>query len=164
MGPAMGQSARVGFGHPLNLACKPGAVPHDSDSEFVVASPGCSRLSGVRATILLSLCLTMCSPPTRPGEPPKTDVRYALVVSFGSECCGTDQDAERALAAIVGRYPEKALGHTRGYWGKEGEVDECFTLDGLDTLGRARFVREVRAGVTRKLVDVDENAPCRADR
>jgi hypothetical protein len=106
----------------------------------------------------------MCSPPARPGESPSTDGRYALVVSFGSECCGTDQAAEQALAAIIARYPEKALGHTRGYWGKEGEVDECFTLDGLDEAVRARFVSEVRAGVARKLVTVEENATCRAER
>lgn len=118
----------------------------------------------MRATLLLSVCLTTCSPPAGPAQTPKADAQFALVVSFGSECCGTDQDAERALAAIVARYPENALGHTRGTWGKEGEVDECFTLDGLDPAARTRFVSEVRAGVARKLVSVEEKATCRAER
>ena len=136
--------------------------------------------------MLFSLVLITCSPSATPGSvspapapspaspptvadvdvtrAPEKDVRYALVVSFGSECCGIEDAAARALDGILARYPQKALGHTRGYWGKEGEVDECFTLDGLDAAVRTRFVSEVRAGVARKLVNVQENATCRADR
>lgn len=118
----------------------------------------------MRTAIFVSLCVLACSPSATPPSAPTQGATYALVVSFGSECCGTDQAAERALEGVVARYPQAALGHTRGYWGKEGETDECFTLAGLDATTRARFVSEVRTGVARKLVHVDENAACRSDR
>jgi hypothetical protein len=99
-------------------------------------------------------------PPLRPsGRAP-----FALVVSFGSECCGTDQKASAALDAILARYPRDALGEKRGRWGKEGEFDACFTLAGLSAADRKRLVDEVRAGVARKLVEVTENAACHDER
>lgn len=95
---------------------------------------------------------------------PKAGVKYLVVVSFGSECCGPDRKAEDALDAVVARYPRPALGHARGHWGKEGERDDCFTLAGLSAADRARFVADVRANVAGKLTKVAENASCHADR
>jgi hypothetical protein len=91
-------------------------------------------------------------------------MRYRVVVSFGSECCGTDEKGRRSLEKVVGGYPIKALGEVRGHWGKEGEYDVCFTLDGLSVADRARFVAQVKTAVSRKLVAVEENATCHADR
>lgn len=86
------------------------------------------------------------------------------MVSFGSECCGTERVAEEALEEIIGRYPKSALGHTDSLWGKEGEHDGCFTLAGLSPEDQARFVAEVRAKVAGRLTTITENAACHPGR
>lgn len=114
-----------------------------------------------------TLTPTLTPSSTRTGvAPQRADTKrlYRLVVSFGSECCGTDQVAYKKLETILGRYPPQALGHETGSWGKEGESDDCFTLDGLSPAERTRFVNEVRGEVRGKLVSVEANAACRNDR
>ena len=97
--------------------------------------------------------------------PPAAGTKYALVVSFGSECCGTDhRAASDALDHIAARYPAEALGARRGRWGKEGEFEACFTVAGLKPADRARFVQQVKADVTGKLVSVRENTTCLNER
>ena len=96
--------------------------------------------------------------------PPAAGTKFALVVSFGSECCGTDRAASDALDHITERYAADALGARRGRWGKEGEFDSCFTLAGLKPAERSQFVQQVKADVTGKLVRVRENATCQNDR
>lgn len=89
---------------------------------------------------------------------------YRVVVSFGSECCGTDRQAKDALDALVGRYPGAALGHTSALWGKEGETDECFTLAGLSPDDQKRFVDDLRKTVANHLTTVTENSTCHPGR
>jgi hypothetical protein len=46
-------------------------------------------------------------------------------------------------------------------WGREGEVDFCFTLNELSTNQRKKFIKEVRELLKDcKLVHIYENAPC----
>lgn len=91
---------------------------------------------------------------------PKAGMSYRLVVSFGSECCGLDRSATAALTKVIDHYNYDALGYALGDWGKEGERDECFTLDGLSAGDKARFEAEVRANVKGKLVEIKTNATC----
>jgi len=85
---------------------------------------------------------------------------YALVVSFGSECCGTDQNAVRALERLLSVYPPDALGCKSVGWGEEGEYDLCFTLAGLSPAQRRRLTSDAKTKIRSKLVSVNENAAC----
>jgi hypothetical protein len=111
-------------------------------------------------------CATRAPTPRPVGSPPSATApaAYALVVSFGSVCCGTDAAAARALDAATARYPEAALGLSRGSWGKEGEYDECFTLAGLSPDERTAFIAEVRARVVADTVEIRADSACRDDR
>jgi len=67
-------------------------------------------------------------------------IDYAIVVSFGSDCCGTHKQADDTLQGIVDHYGSHALGAVRAYWGKEG----------LEVTVQARSLR-FRAATPKKL-------------
>jgi len=118
---------------------------------------------------LLGSCAKSAAPiPTAPlsggnGMSPRSSSTYPLVVSFESECCGTDYEAFAALERVMSDYPEGALGATRGHWGKEGEFDVCFTLRELPDSEQRRFVQRVREHVTSRLVAIGKNSICRSE-
>ena len=133
---------------------------------MVLVAAGCGQATaaGTATATAAAAASATATEEAESSAAPQGATRYRVVVSFGSECCGTDRKALEALERVVARYPRAALGHTRGHWGKEGELDECFSLEGLSDAERARFVGEVRASVSGKLTSVGENAPCRNDR
>lgn len=107
--------------------------------------------------------------PAEAGRPavtrPDPSKRYALVVSFFSPGHGTDGEAYERLSRVVAREEASRLGHVHGHWGKEGEHDECFTLDGLSAAEKRAFIRRVRDAIgwsTR--THVEENVACRNER
>ncbi len=113
--------------------------------------------------IALSIVLFACGSGSAPVTAPNASAsRWALVVSFGSACCGTDQNARAALDAIVAKHADARTGHVSHDWGKEGEVDECFTLEALSADERAKMLAEVRANVVRELVTIEPD--CHAGR
>jgi hypothetical protein len=96
-------------------------------------------------------------PPRNPGQ------RWSLVVSFLSQCCGTDHEAAAQLEALVASLPTPPR-RARGMWGKEGETDACFDLAPLAPADRERFIASVRKEVARKLVTATTDAQCRHER
>jgi hypothetical protein len=89
--------------------------------------------------------------------------RWSLVVSFGSECCGTDREAAAQLQALVASLPTPPR-RARGRWGKEGEMDDCFDLAPLAPADRERFIARVQKEIVRKLVTAATDAKCRHER
>lgn len=84
---------------------------------------------------------------------------YDLVVSFFSPGDGTDTAAAERLQNVVEETPK--LGHVRGQWGREGEHDECFTLNELASGERKVFVDRVNAAVAGSAkVEVRVHAEC----
>lgn len=92
---------------------------------------------------------------------------YPLVVRFASIGAGTDGAAEGEVLRIIARHG-RALGvplrHHRTPWGREGEFDACYPLEGLSEADRQALVAELRATVRSERVSVEEDFPCSPDR
>lgn len=88
--------------------------------------------------------------------------QYRLIISFGSECCGIDQKAEKEIGEIIAKYEKKnnvKLERKTVRWGKEGERDFCYLLGELSKGEQWRLIAEINAVAKKsKLVDVKENA------
>ncbi len=98
---------------------------------------------------LLALILTgtifaapVFSRTVRPDKPATAPV----VVSFGSECCGTNRKAfeklERFVAAFEKSHKVKIVWERR-HWGKEGEFDVIFPLTGVEKSRQSLFRKEL---------------------
>jgi hypothetical protein len=118
------------------------------------------HIGAMRRVAWVAMLLSACAHEVIPEAPAGNSASYPLVVSFGSECCGTDTEADDELESIVNHYGVHALGAVHAYWGKEGEYDVCFTLTGLSPAERMRFVSEIKTRIRRRLVEVIEHSPC----
>lgn len=86
--------------------------------------------------------------------------KYPLVLSFYSIGSGVDGNHLRKFSEFLENYQPK-LNPIITPWGREGEVDFCFTLNELSTKQRNQFVKQVREQLKDcKLVHINENAPC----
>ena len=112
---------------------------------------------------LCALALLSCA--TSPAKSATSNgATFAVVVGFGSECCGIDNAARDALDRVVARFPRSTTGRVEHLWGKEGDTDVCFTLEALSSADRVRFVADVHATVPGKVVTVSENGECHPGR
>jgi hypothetical protein len=99
-------------------------------------------------------------------EPTKElpDSLYRVVVSFISIGEGTDAKAKEELDALTGNYKTKngaPIEREEFRWGREGEVDYCYKMQGYSKKEKDNFVnllREKFAG--NKLVQIEENTIC----
>lgn len=90
----------------------------------------------------------------------KQEEKYTLVLSFYSIGTGVDGNNLRKFSEFLENYQPK-LNPIVTPWGREGEVDFCFTLSELSTKQRSQFVKQVREQLKDcKLVHINENAPC----
>jgi len=90
----------------------------------------------------------------------KKEENYPLVLSFYSIGTGVDGTYLRKFNDFLESYQPK-LNPIITPWGREGEVDFCFTLNELSTNQRKKFIKEVRELLKDcKLVHIYENAPC----
>jgi hypothetical protein len=90
----------------------------------------------------------------------KKDKNYPLVLSFYSIGTGVDGTHLRKFNEFLDSYQPK-LNPIITPWGREGEVDYCFSLIELSTNQRNKFVKQVRELLKDcKLVHINENAPC----
>ncbi len=139
-------------------------------------------------TVLASLFLTAC--PSKPTPPPTASAtpsptatataspvptadtgtttagapEYALVVSFYSPGNGTDAEAFARLEKLIAEHPKKPS-RTTTRWGREGEHDECFTLQELGEAERAEFIAAVKKSMsTSNRVNINEKGECSEDR
>ncbi len=71
------------------------------------------------ALLLAAACQPMPEPPA-PGAPARCDV----TVSFGSVCCGIDQDTRAKISRYVAA-DRRVTGSSERRWGREGEIDLC---------------------------------------
>ena len=86
---------------------------------------------------------------------------YRVAISFVSFGAGTDPDGRPMLDNYVQQYMDatsKRIIYDAHPWGREGEIDICFTLDNLTVAEQIQFVsglRDVFKG--HELVHVEEN-------
>lgn len=86
---------------------------------------------------------------------------YRVAVSFISFGAGTDPDGRPILDTYVQQYmdaSEKKIVYDAHPWGREGEVDFCFTLDNLTPEEQNIFIEGLKSTFKgRELVHVEEN-------
>jgi hypothetical protein len=96
-------------------------------------------------------------------EPLPQDIDAKLIVSFISIGQGKDVKAKEKLDEFLKEYPK--VKYTEAWWGREGEVDYCFTLTELNKKEQEDFVAKVKQLVgNNQLVQIMENKPCRKGR
>ncbi len=86
---------------------------------------------------------------------------YRAIVSFGSSGSGIDSKTLASLESYIisfGKAEGKTLTYDKVPWGKEGEVDYCFSLSELSKGKQGDFVNGLK-NVTKssKLVTIQEN-------
>lgn len=74
------------------------------------------------AILLMAACQPM--PETAPAM---TAEGCDLIVSFGSKCCGIDQDAKTKISAFLAD-DDRVVDVSERRWGREGEVDLCVAI------------------------------------
>ena len=85
---------------------------------------------------------------------------YRLIVSFISRGSGINSEKRAAFLAYVEAHAKKPASE-RVSWGREGEVDYCFTLAGLSKKEQVEFVKEIKNIVAGSdQVIVSENSEC----
>jgi hypothetical protein len=90
-----------------------------------------------------------------------TPTSYRLIVSFISKGAGPDSEKIKSFLAYIDGHPKKPAYQTIA-WGREGEVDYCFTLSELtskkDLVGFIEDIKKIGAG--NDMLIVSENAEC----
>ena len=141
-------------------------------------------LALMKKYILLLLCFSLfaCKPSKDTKKPSDKDVasmnsvsdssinqqipdtfRVAVVfISFGA---GTDQNALPILDRVLSDWKMKIgknLKFNKVGWGREGEVDYCFTLKELNPNKQVQFIDDLRAAFKgNELIQILENHPYR---
>jgi len=86
---------------------------------------------------------------------------FRLAVTFISIGAGTDPEAKTSLDAYVYDYKLKTrqpVAYVMIPWGREGEVDCCFTLTELNASEQKNFIEGMKkAFIGRDLVQINEN-------
>jgi hypothetical protein len=97
---------------------------------------------------------------TKKDMPPTMNSNSRLLVSFISIGQGADQQAREKFDKFLKE--QTVLVNYEGInWGREGEMDYCFTLGELSPAQQAEFVKKVKALIgENKLVLISENVPC----
>lgn len=90
---------------------------------------------------------------------------YRYIVSFYSVASGPDRDGMTAFEKWVETYStehKSTISVEKISWGREGEMDYCYTLDGLSKDDQAAFIIAAKGQLSNvKQVNTFENEPCK---
>jgi hypothetical protein len=90
--------------------------------------------------------------------------KYTLVVSFYSKGQGSDYKALEDFRAFIQSFEKKhklKLKVTEARWGREGELDFCFDMNGISSSKKAKFVDGTKKVLEKSsLVHIHENVSC----
>jgi len=93
-------------------------------------------------------------------ESSKSEV-YRLIVSFYSTASGIDQKAKQAFTEWV-KNDNSSITMEAVPWGREGEVDICFSLKGMSSDEQSNFVNKAKENLSNaKNVHFYENEACK---
>ncbi|REJ81588.1 MAG: hypothetical protein DWQ44_10625 [Bacteroidetes bacterium] len=91
-----------------------------------------------------------------------------LVVSFFSVASGSDYKSMIAMEDSIGEFARrknKTIDYQKNPWGREGEMDYCFSLSELEDENQAEFIQFIREVLKNaKSVNVYENQLCQRRR
>ncbi len=113
---------------------------------------------------LLVVGLTLMSCKTQ--QPPATNsADQYFTVSLYSPGDGIDQEARKIILSTIDAYTKKGheITHTAVPWGKEGEVDYCFSLQKLKPSVYQEFFQELSTLLKDRQVHIKEKVPCRSN-
>jgi hypothetical protein len=107
-------------------------------------------------------------PATLPGDQATTDNQgktYRFIVSFFSVASGPDRDGMNTFEKWVSGYATEhkaKISAEKISWGREGEMDYCYSLDGLSKDDQSSFVSAAKTQLASiKQVNVFENEACK---
>lgn len=88
-------------------------------------------------------------------------ITYRLIVSFISKGAGPDSEKIKSFLAYSDGHPKKPAYQTIA-WGREGEVDYCFTLSELTSKkDLVTFIEDIKKiGAGSDMLIVSENIEC----
>lgn len=99
-----------------------------------------------------------------PAQEPAPIV-YRFLVSFFSEASGPDNEGMQAFqkwAVDYGNQQKTTITYDKIPWGREGETEICFKLDGMTAEQQAAFVAAATEQLKSvKRVNTYENQPCK---
>jgi hypothetical protein len=94
----------------------------------------------------------------------KTADTYRLIVSFISKGEGTDSQTLAAMESLITTFSNRdgfQVKYDKYPWGREGESDYCFKMEGMKKSKQDEFVKSMKNLVKdAPLVIVMENAVC----
>jgi hypothetical protein len=90
-----------------------------------------------------------------------TSISYRLIVSFISKGAGPDSEKIKFFLAYADGHPKKPAYQTIA-WGREGEVDYCFTLSELTSKkDLVTFIEDIKKlGAGSDMLIISENTEC----
>lgn len=88
-------------------------------------------------------------------------ITYRLIVSFISKGAGPDSEKIKSFLAYANGHPKKPAYQTIA-WGREGEVDYCFTLSELTSKkDLVTFIEDIKKlGAGSDMLIISENTEC----
>ena len=131
---------------------------------------------------LISLCIALSFFSCKSAKNPRTirekhieyvndvlsDSVFRFGVSFISIGSGTDRQAKQKLDQYIEEFNSSNKVNLKielVKWGREGEVDYCFSLNELDAKLQEKFISEVKNLFNASsLVKIYENEPCKHSR
>lgn len=86
-----------------------------------------------------------------------------FTVSLYSPGSGIDHEAHNIVINTIKKYSDKGIkiDYQEVHWGKEGEIDYCFGLQGLDPSSYKTFHDELTGLLKGRMVNILEQKPCR---
>jgi hypothetical protein len=146
----------------LILSCKPQKQANETASKTPVAAN-----TATDAVVINNGEAEVAVPPGQNMQS-ATDISYRLIISFISIGEGTDRNAKEIFDSFLNDWKtnqKKEINYETVHWGREGEVDYCFPLSGLNEAQQKQFVSGFREKFKgHDLIQFAENEPCRHKR
>jgi hypothetical protein len=118
-----------------------------------------------KVILFLSLImLTFACKNSKNAQKSTEPVKYRVIVSFISKASGTDAQAIAKVDSFITsneKKYKKTIAYDKVPWGREGEVDYCFTLKGLSKSKQEDFVKGLNNLLKSNAnVNIMENTTC----
>ncbi len=102
--------------------------------------------------------------PTSKIEQTDASTIYPLIISFYSSGGGIDRQMKKDFESYITE-THKNLVFEKISWGREGELDYCFSLKGLDKDKSAQFIADTKDFLSKSTkVHIIENEACKHKR
>lgn len=137
--------------------------PLSIDGFFVLLQPMTSYLK-TGLILALIFCFSPSFSQNSTQKPLADTTKYRLVVSFFSVSAGIDLEAKREFDIFLAEFEKTnqvSIARNETRWGREGEVDYCLSLEGINKKGKKKIISKIKSiSKKSKLISVLENHHC----